>query len=115
MSEQGRFLYLQWDDKFKYVKPYQAFLPLPEGVSAELQQNIEFSEGQAEVVGDLRKSKESFTLDKHGFQVCKFNHSLPQAPNASLMEEVYLPQVLELLKREVPETERSKVFDWRMR
>ena len=108
-------LYLQWDEKFLTEKPYQVFVPLPDGIPEECQSNLHFALGEVEVVTDIRGREGDFTLDKNGFAVCQQNSKLENFTDAKEIERIYLPEVVELLKENVKDAEKIVIFDWRVR
>lgn len=75
MDERAHLSYIQWHDKYYREKPYQVFVPLPEGVPEERASNIEFALGDEEIVRDIRGADAKFTLDEHGFTTCTMEMS----------------------------------------
>ncbi|KAH8764190.1 putative 7 alpha-cephem-methoxylase [Diaporthe sp. PMI_573] len=108
---EGRFSYLEWEDKFKDEKPFYLFHDLPPGTSPS---NFRTKKGTSEVVHNLRGIEDQFNLDQNGFSVMRQDFCLDTIDDHSVNSH-YLPS-LEVLLRDLvgPESEIF-FFDWRIR
>jgi hypothetical protein len=107
---EGRFSYLEWEDKFKDDKPFYLFHDLPPGTSPS---NFRTKKGTSEVVHNLRGIEDQFNLDQNGFSVMRQDFCLDTIDDHSVNSH-YLPS-LEVLLRDLvgPESEIF-FFDWRV-
>jgi len=114
-DEKSRFTYLQWQELYKTQKPYQIFINLPEHVPEIQQTNLVFKSGEDEIIHDIRGCEASYTLDDHGFILCKHQTEIKNWNDAREIESTYLPEMEAFLKKEVDEVDRVFFFDWRIR
>lgn len=112
MDERVQLSYIQWHDKYFMEKPYQVFVPLPEGVPEERASNIDFALGNEEIVRDIRGVDAKFTLDKHGFTTCTMEMS-PHLFSETEIQHRYIPETCEFVKN-VVKADRVIPFDWRV-
>lgn len=112
MDESVQLSYLQWQEKYHIEKPYQVFVPLPEGVPEEKASNLEFALGEEEIVRDIRGTDTNFTLDKHGFTIRMMDIS-PHWFSETEIKNRYIPETCEFVK-EVVKAEHVIPFDWRV-
>lgn len=66
-----RFNYFKWEPKFAHVKPYVLPMDKPAGHVDFPETNFDVEAGHDEVVADMRGREAEFSLDRHGFAVCK--------------------------------------------
>jgi hypothetical protein len=111
-TETTSLQFIKWNEVYKTEKPYQIFIDLPPSTPRT---NVVF-ESRDVVFRDIRGSEETFDLDTHGFMMRNVGEveGLNEDPTTVFMEQVYLPSVEELLKREVEGADRVKIFDWRV-
>jgi hypothetical protein len=111
-TETSSLQFIKWTELYKTEKPYQIFIDLP--LTAP-RTNVKF-EVKDVLFRDIRGSETDLDIDKHGFimRTTKNFEDVDENPCAHRIEKVYLPEVEELLKREVKEVDRVKIFDWRV-
>ncbi|KAH7408887.1 hypothetical protein BKA64DRAFT_663745 [Cadophora sp. MPI-SDFR-AT-0126] len=115
-DERARFLYLLWDDKFLTEKPYQVFVPLPDGVPEERQSNLNFAQSEEVIVMDIRGHPiDDFSLDTSGFEVARCETKLEDFLCPDDIESIYLQEMKDLLRARMPDAEKIVIFDWRIR
>lgn len=112
MDESVQLSYLQWQEKYHIEKPYQVFVPLPEGVPDEKASNLEFYLAEKEIVRDIRGTDTNFTLDKHGFTIRTMDIS-PHLLSETEINNRYIPATCEFVK-EIIKADRVIPFDWRV-
>lgn len=111
-TEISSLQFIKWTDLYKTEKPYQIFIDLPPDAPRT---NVDF-EVKDVVFRDIRGDEEAFDLDNNGFIMRTFEEvkGLDEAPSTEFIQNVYLPAVKELLKREVEGADRVEIFDWRV-
>lgn len=77
--------------------------------------NLVFEAGDEEVIHDARQNMTRFSLDHQGFMFRKFATALESFQDRDDIENIYLPEVEELLRQELDSVDRVFVFDWRIR
>lgn len=106
--------YLEWSPRYEKEKPYQVFLGGAEEVDGIKDTNLCFKESPELVVNDLRGQEKDFNLDRNGFSVCTHETAVTRFGTAEEIEQVYLPEIEAMLKREVEDVGRVFFFDWRV-
>lgn len=111
-TEISSLQFIKWTDLYKTEKPYQIFIDLPPDAPRT---NVDF-EVKDVVFRDIRGNEGAFDLDNNGFIMRTFEgvKGLDETPSAEFIQNVYLPAVKELLKREVEGADRVEIFDWRV-
>ncbi|KAI0021940.1 hypothetical protein F4780DRAFT_770020 [Xylariomycetidae sp. FL0641] len=107
-----RLFYAKGLEKFKSEKP---FVILSGFQDLTTPTNLEWEQGEAERIQDLRLIGKATELDSHGFQFRECPTRFDEWSSRQGVEEQYLPEVTELLRHEVDEVDEVKIFDWRMR
>jgi hypothetical protein len=112
--EKTTLQFIQWSDLYTTEKPFQIFIDLPPSAGDARRTNVVFEQREV-ILQDMRGSESSFSLDRHGF-IARHHARIPglESPTTSFIETVYLPAVIELLKREVEGADRVVIFDWRV-
>ncbi|KAI9710038.1 MAG: hypothetical protein M1828_002226 [Chrysothrix sp. TS-e1954] len=103
--------YIQWEDKFRTVKPYELLVTAPEGVPY---QNFELELAPAEIMHDIRGEESKFTLEQNGFMISKHAMTLDNLEREAVALQ-YFPQVEQLLRAEIEDVDEVFIFDWRLR
>jgi hypothetical protein len=111
-TEISSLQFIKWTDLYKTEKPYQIFIDLPPNARRT---NVAF-ENRDVLFRDIRGNEAAFDLDTHGFIMRNVGEvkGLDGELGTAYMEQVYLPAVEELLKREVEGADRVRIFDWRV-
>ncbi|EXJ85022.1 hypothetical protein A1O3_05697 [Capronia epimyces CBS 606.96] len=108
--------FLKWIPLYEKEKPFVYLSAVPKYSLDPRQSNFEFHSVPVPI-RDVRGEEVNYTLDSHGFT---FRTSPVQLQpddfnDADVVEREYLPQVKELLRREVEGVDDIFIFDWRMR
>lgn len=104
-------MYAQDRPCFKHEKPYSVLSYLKDGATTT---NLVWEHGEEEVFYNLRQSSEQVELDKHGFCFCVAPTEFADWGSRQRVEENYLPEVENILKREVSGADEVQIFDWRV-
>ncbi|KAH8742192.1 hypothetical protein F5882DRAFT_165356 [Hyaloscypha sp. PMI_1271] len=110
------FGFLEWQELYTRVKPYELFVDIPEGVEGLEMTNCIFTQKEVHVK-DLRGSEADLSLNDQGFiyikhRTCLTNEDLQSRER---VEQIYYPQMEALLRKEVEEVDQVHFFDWRIR
>ena len=115
LNEEAVLNYLDWQDVYAKEKPFQLFSVVPNsGLAEERTTNLVFKEGQLELICDVRGEESSYSLDEQGFAFRAYPTSLRDFSNRENIENVYLSEMEDLLKREVENVDKVYFFDWRV-
>ncbi|KAK4697612.1 hypothetical protein P7C71_g480, partial [Lecanoromycetidae sp. Uapishka_2] len=115
-DEETRIQYLDWQVLYEKEKPFQLFSALPEGdLPNQRTTNLVFKEGEAECIHDVRGKESHFVLDKQGFTFRGHQTQVHDFGRREDVEGIYLPEMEELLRRELKEVDQVYFFDWRIR
>lgn len=116
-DELAHFQYIEWQEQYTHVKPFQVFSHTADtSITETSSTNLVFKEGPPELIHDVRGHEDQFALDRHGFTFCK--HVIPQHcsfENAADIENMYLPEMERLLRHSVENVDQVYFFDWRVR
>ncbi|KAK5653466.1 hypothetical protein OQA88_8952 [Cercophora sp. LCS_1] len=110
-STVGRFNYIQWDDLFEEVKPYQLYMDVPKGFPTR---NFTLKLGADETIRNIRGIEDQFNLDGNGFTVRRQELNVKSLDKDSI-EEVYLPSLETMIRDIVGQDSEIIWFDWRTR
>ena len=114
-NEQAVLNYLEWQDFYAKEKPFQLFSVVPNsGLAGEMTTNLVFKEGQIEFIRDVRGEESLYLLDTQGFAFSVYPTCVPDFSVRENIENVYLSEMEELLKREVENVDKVYFFDWRV-
>ena len=86
-------------------------MDVPEGFPAS---NISFEDGPLETITDLRGIEQRFNMDNNGFEIRNHEFHLSAFDTKSINDE-YLPQVEEFIKKEIKDAEKVVIFNWQVR
>lgn len=92
--------------------PYQIISDFP---GDHKKTNLEF--GPAPVAGtirDIRGRESDFTVDSHGFQVCRQKTAVEGWTNKDVIETQYYAEREQLLKAELDGVDEVFFYDWRV-
>ena len=98
-------------DLYKTVKPYSILTHFEDGMTVT---NLEWETTEPEEIYNIRGCEQAFTLDDHGFAFLNHQTEFSDWLNRQAVEEQYLPQVVDLIKRQVDGADEVEVFDWRV-
>jgi hypothetical protein len=112
----ARFLYAKDDRVFAHEKPY-SILTHFDGRPLTTT-NMQWEEGEAEEVGNIRGNEGAFTLDTHGFASHHAPTTFSSWHDRQAIEEQYLVStrhdMKRLLKDLVCAADEVEIFDWRV-
>jgi hypothetical protein len=113
---QVQLMYLKNDPIYQHVKPIQI---TPNFADKDHRTNVRLEPGPAETLHDVRGhggyELGDFTLDDNGFQYVKAPTSFTQWTSQPAIGQYYLPELEELLKREVDGCDEVMFYDARIR
>lgn len=104
--------YLAHDPIYEKVKPLQV---VPGFLDREGKSNVRLQPGEPETIVDIRHVAKDFTLDDNGFCYVKAPTSFKDWTSQSKIGEVYLPEMEDLLRRELDGVDEIMLFDARIR
>jgi hypothetical protein len=112
-----RFKYVLWDDLFLKEKPFEITIPIPPGAPDQRRTNLTFEYADEEIVHDIGEPSSDYKLDVHGFTYLKHQSQLraDQFDDAEKINQIYIPECEELLKRYVDDVDQVYVYNWRLR
>lgn len=99
---------------FKEEKPFIILSNLTAGENDPRRTNVEFEDGEEQVIHDIRGREAEFSLDAHGFQVAHHTTGVRRWNSARDIEEQYFREVEDLLRREMAGITEIHIFDWRV-
>lgn len=105
-----RLQYLKDDPLYKTVKPIQV-TPFWEGGKT----NVRLEAGPPETMNDVRGLEQNFTLDTNGFRYVKAPTQFKDWNSQPQIAKEYLPELEQLLKREVEGCDEVMFYDARIR
>ena len=115
LNDEAVLNYLDWQDVYAKEKPFQLFSVIHNsGLAEERTTNLVFKEGQLEFICDVRGEESLYSLDEQGFAFRVYPTSLRDFSNRENIENVYLSEMEDLLKREVENVDKVYFFDWRV-
>lgn len=107
-DDQVQLRYIQWDEAFNAIKPYELFaysLPnLP-------RQNFKIKPEPKETMHDIRGHEKQFSLQEHGFSVRRHVLELASFDEVTV-ENQYFPQIKKLIQEEVEDVDEIFFFNW---
>lgn len=109
--------YVKWNEKYvNEEKPFQLYADLPVDIPDSVRGNVEFEDGEPEVIHDIRGLQHEFDLDTHGFAFREFSpDGFNDWENADAVGALYYPQMERLMKKHVLGADKVHVFQHRVR
>ncbi|KAK4547112.1 hypothetical protein LTR36_001333 [Oleoguttula mirabilis] len=104
--------YLKDDPLYDTIKPLQI---TPNFADREGRTNVRLTPGETEVIKDVRGVDHDFDLDKNGFKYVKGPTKMRDWSSQPKIAQEYLPEIEELLKREVDGCDEIMFYDARIR
>lgn len=105
--------FLQWQELYEIEKPFQIFINIPDDAEDKRTTNLVFEDVPV-VINDVRGNQKTFTLNANGFQFLKHSFVLDHFDNKQSIEDIYLPEVEKLLRKEIEDVDKVFFFDWRV-
>jgi len=105
--------FIKWLPLFKHEKPFNIFINLPKNAEDTRTNNLEFDVIDT-TFHNIRGQESDFSLDDHGFQFIKYTHDFEDFENRNAVETVYLPQVEQMVRENIPDAEEIALFEWRV-
>jgi len=109
----GKISFVEWNPLFEVEKLFELFVSLPPEVPDQRTTNISFKDVPVQIV-DIRGEEDVLSLDENGFFYRKHATEVIDFNDTLSVEQVYLPETVELLKREVQGADRVFVFNWKV-
>ena len=114
-DEQAVLNYLDWQKLYGTEKPFQLFSVVGGGhLPDQRTTNLVFKEGEVETIHDVRGTESHYSLNKQGFTFRIYPTRVHDFGVRDEVENVYLPEMEELLRREVEGVDQVYFFDWRV-
>ncbi|KAL2058644.1 hypothetical protein ABVK25_001372 [Lepraria finkii] len=115
-DEQAVLNYLDWQKLYRTEKPFQLFSVVGGGhLPDQRTTNLVFKEGGVETIHDVRGTESQYSLNKQGFTFRTYPTRVHNFGVRDEVENVYLLEMEELLRREVEGIDQVYFFDWRIR
>jgi len=95
-------------------KPFQIFINIPEDAEDQRSSNLVFEDVRLKVQ-NLRGFEDTLSLDRNGFIYVTHRSQVSDFTQREVVEAKYLPEVEEIIRREVDNVSRVFFFDWRLR
>ena len=113
MGDATAYLGYVVDDPIHLVeKPFQVLFHREENQNRT---NLRWHFAFAETITNVRGRQKDFTLDEQGF--CFLHH--PTAfihwDDRQAIENLYLPEIINLLQQELEDVDHVQIFDWQVR
>jgi hypothetical protein len=105
--------FLKWQSLYELEKPFQLFVNIPPDAKDQRTTNLVFEKSTVPIC-DVRDIDMDWSIDKKGFIYRRHLTEFKDFENRSAVENVYLPQVEALLKKELDGVDRIFFFDWRV-
>ena len=116
LEEKAILRYLKWQELYETEKPYQLFSAVTkQELPVRGATNLEWTEGDVEIIHDVRGIVSHFTLDKNGFAFRNAPTNFRDFGSTEQIERIYLPEVEDILRLEVEGVDQIHFFDWRIR
>jgi hypothetical protein len=112
MNELTSFRYIAPLPLYTHSKPYYIFETLPSGVKNT---NLEYEDGPAQLVTDIRGRESEFTLKEYGFEFIKWESPELDWGNENELKEIYFPDVRKRLEELLgDEVKRWELYEFRV-
>jgi hypothetical protein len=106
--------FLQWQELYEKERPFQIFIPIPDGAQDKRDSNLVFRPVQLDIA-NVHNFLDKLTLDGNGFIFRKHYTDIVDFSDRAMVEKIYLPQMEALLARELEGVDRVFFFDWRVK
>ncbi|KAI0837551.1 hypothetical protein F5Y06DRAFT_270740 [Hypoxylon sp. FL0890] len=111
-SDSVQLRFLKPLEKYQNEKPYWLFVGKPDGVDVT---NVSLEAVSGIPVHDVRGEEQNYELDKHGFKFVSHGIDFEAFNDDQRIEGEYLPQVEEMILKNIPYATKVSVFNWRLR
>jgi hypothetical protein len=105
--------FFHWQGLYETEKPFQIFMDIPDDAQDKRTSNVEFEDVEI-AIHDVRGKEKDFNLDVNGFRFLRHSSILDKFQSKAFVEDVYLPEVEALLRKEVEGADKVFFFDWRV-
>ncbi|KAI5800600.1 hypothetical protein FPQ18DRAFT_315434 [Pyronema domesticum] len=113
MDELTSLRYLKPLPLYTHSKPYYIFETLPSGIKNT---NLEYEDGPAQLITDIRGQESEFTLKEHGFEFIKWEPPELDWGNEKELYKIYFPAVRKCLEALLgEEVKRWELYEFRRR
>ena len=110
---QGSLSFLHWQDLYEWEKPFQIFIDIPEDAEDQRDTNLVFKQERLTIF-DVRGLATKFSLDDNGFIYRRHEMGHVDFSSRKAVDQSYLPEVEQLLRKELEGVDRVFIFDWRV-
>lgn len=101
----------------QWTKTQRPYIALPGLLNTIHYANFDYARGPEQLIKDVRGCTETFRLHEQGFTFLPWSPSSIDWTDETDIVDCYLPQVKDLLQRELnigTSLKRCEVFDWRV-
>lgn len=105
--------FLKWQALYKIEKPFQIFINIPPEASDQRTTNLVY-EDITLPIRDVRYLKLQPTLDQNGLMYRRHRTNFKDFNSREAVDNIYLPEIEQLLRTEVKGVDRVFFFDWRV-
>ena len=110
---QASLSFLHWQDLYEREKPFQIFIDIPADAEDQRHTNLVFQRERL-TISDVRGHTANLSLDDNGFIYRRHETRHADFSNRKAVEENYLLEVEQLLRKELEGVDRVFIFDWRV-
>lgn len=110
---QASLSFLHWQDLYEREKPFQIFIDIPEDAEDQRDSNLVFKQERLTIF-DIRELATNFSLDDTGFIYRRHEMRHVDFSSRKAVDQSYLPEVEQLLRKELEGVDRVFIFDWRV-
>jgi hypothetical protein len=114
MDETIKLRFLERQPCYAKEKRYQVIMSGQDEKPDFRDTNLIFVESPPISIHDIRGKEKDFSLDANGFAVCHQESRLNSFNAVKDIEEVYLPEVERLIRKEASGADTIHFFDWRV-
>ena len=105
--------FLQWQDLYEWEKPFQIFIDIPKNAEDQRDTNLVFKQERL-TIQDVRELSSKPSLDDIGFIYRRHTTRHVDFSSRKAVDQSYLPEVEQLLRKELEGVDRVFIFDWRV-
>lgn len=112
LDETANFLYMKRIALHETEPGFQIFHDIPADAPDQRLTNVVWESGGDEHVSDIRGREADFSLVREGFTIVRHPTKVRDWENDDIINSIYLPELHELMRREVEDADRIVFFDW---
>jgi hypothetical protein len=111
-DETARFSYLQWQKLYETEKPFQVFSSISCDAEEQRPTNLQFLDGDPQLIRDIRGREAEFDLDTNGFIIRNDSMRDADLSTEEGFRRDYLPHIEEMMREHVDGIDHMVCFDW---